>query len=194
MQKKGYFLNPNQLISDTKSKFDAAVDHFNESLKGLRTGRASAAMLDGIVVEAYGTPMPLNQVATVTTPEAQLIQITPFDPANMQAISAAIRANQQLGLNPSDDGRVVRVPVPPLTEDRRRELAKQVGEKLEESMVRMRGLRHDAMDLIADAKKDKELGEDEAKRLEKQVDEAMNTARASADVSAKAKEAEIMTL
>ena len=187
-------MNPTQLITDTKNKFDAAVAHFNEALKGLRTGRASAAMLDGVIVEAYGTPMPLNQVATVTAPEAQLIQITPFDPSNIQAIATAIRNNQQLGLNPSDDGRVVRVPVPPLTEERRRDLAKQVGEKLEESMVRMRGVRHDAMDLIADAKKDKELGEDDAKRNEKQVDDAMNAARAQAEAAAKAKESEIMTM
>jgi len=86
-------------------------------------------MLDGVVVEAYGTPMPLNQVATVTAPEAQMIQITPFDPSNIQAIATAIRNNPSLGMNPSDDGRVVRVPVPALTEDRRRDIVKQVGQK-----------------------------------------------------------------
>jgi ribosome recycling factor len=187
-------MNPSQAVSDAQAKFSQAIEHFQEALKGLRTGRASASMLDGLMVEAYGTPMPLNQVATVTAPEAQLIQISPFDPANLQAISTAIRNNQQLGLNPSDDGRVVRVPVPPLTEERRRELAKQVGEKLEDSMVRMRGVRHDAMDAISKAKKDKEIGEDDAKRLEKQVDDAMNDARSKADGAAKAKEQEIMTL
>lgn len=187
-------MNPSQVINDTTVKFDDAVTRFGEALKGLRTGRASASMLDGVMVEAYGTPMPLNQVATVTAPEAQLIQITPFDPTNLAAISAAIRSNQQLGLNPSDDGRVVRVPVPPLTEERRRDLAKQVGERLEDAMVRMRGVRHDAMDTISKAKKDKEIGEDDAKRLEKQVDEAMNVARGSAEAAAKAKESEIMTL
>lgn len=187
-------MNPTQVISDAKTKLDAAIDHFNESLKGLRTGRASASMLDGVMVEAYGTPMPLNQVATVTAPEAQLIQITPFDPTNLAAIATAIRNNQQLGLNPSDDGRVVRVPIPPLTEERRRELAKQVGEKLEDCMVRMRGVRHDALDVIGKAKKDKELGEDDAKRLEKQVDDAMTEARGKAETAAKAKETEIMTL
>lgn len=187
-------MNPAQAISDAQTKFAQANDHFQESLKGLRTGRASASMLDGVMVEAYGVPTPLIQVATVTTPEAQLIQISPFDPSNIQAISTAIRNNQQLGLNPSDDGRVVRVPVPPLTEERRRELAKQVGEKLEEAMVRMRGVRHDAMDAISKAKKAKELGEDDAKRLEKQVDDALNDARSKAEVAAKTKENEIMTL
>src|SRR6478609_6469447 len=122
-------MNPSQAITDAQTKFQQANEHFSESLKSLRTGRASAAMLDGVMVEAYGTPMPLNQVATVTAPEAQLIQITPFDPSNLEAIVLAIRNDQGLGLNPSDDGRVVRVPVPSLTEERRRDLAKQVGQK-----------------------------------------------------------------
>src|SRR5580692_7677126 len=133
-------MDPNQAVKDAQAKFTAAVDRFKDNLKGLRTGRASASMLDGITVEAYGTPMPLIQVATVTAPEAQLIQITPFDPSNLAAISHAIRNNQSLGLNPSDDGRVVRVPIPPLNEERRRELAKQVGQKQEEAMVQLRGI------------------------------------------------------
>lgn len=187
-------MNPTQAVADAQTKFSLANEHLADSLKGLRTGRASAAMLDGVMVEAYGTPMPLNQVANVTAPEAQLIQITPFDPTNLPAISTAIRNNQQLGLNPSDDGRVVRVPVPPLTEERRRELAKQVGERLEETMVRMRGVRHDALDAIGKAKKDKEIGEDDAKRYEKQVEDAMNAARVAAESTAKSKEQEIMTL
>src|SRR5665213_2620443 len=102
-------MNPNQIIDETKKKLQMAVEHFADELKKVRTGRANAGMLDGVMVEAYGTPMPLNQVATVTAPEAQLIQITPFDPNNLQAISSAIRDNRSLGLNPSDDGRVVRV-------------------------------------------------------------------------------------
>lgn len=187
-------MNPAQVVDDAKTKLDAANAHFTDTLKGLRTGRASASMLDGVMVEAYGTQMPLNQVATVTAPEAQLIQINPFDPANLAAISTAIRNNQQLGLNPSDDGRVVRVPVPPLTEERRRELAKQVGERLEEAMVRMRGVRHEALDAINKAKKDKEIGEDDAKRYSTQIEDAMNAARTQAESSAKAKEQEIMTL
>jgi ribosome recycling factor len=146
------------------------------------------------MVEAYGTPMPLFQVATVTAPEAQLLQITPFDPNNLQAIATAIRNNQSLGLNPSDDGRVVRVPLPALTEERRRELAKQVGAKQEEAMVSLRNIRHDALDAIDHAKKDKQIGEDDAKRLEKQVDEAMNKAKTDVEAAAKQKEQEVMSL
>jgi ribosome recycling factor len=187
-------MNPGGAVSDAQTKFQQAVEAFEAGLKSLRTGRASASMLDGVMVEAYGTPMPLNQVATVTAPEAQLIQISPFDPANIQAISTAIRNNPQLGLNPADDGRIVRVPIPPLTEERRREIAKQVGERVEDALVRMRGARHEAMDLIEKTKKAKELGEDEAKRLEKQVDDAMNVHRAKIDAAAKAKEQEILSL
>lgn len=146
------------------------------------------------MVEAYGVQTPLNQVATVTAPEAQLIQISPFDPSNLQAIVSAIRDNQSLGLNPSDDGRLVRVPIPPLTEERRRDLAKQVGQKQEDCMVRLRSVRHEALDIVKEAKKDKDIGEDDAKQLEKQVDEAMNKVKAEVEAAAKAKEADIMTV
>lgn len=187
-------MDPNQAVKDAEKKFEQAAEHFQDNLKSLRTGRASASLLDGVMVEAYGAPMPLIQVATVTAPEAQLIQITPFDPGNLQAIATAIRNNQALGLNPTDDGRVVRVPIPPLTEERRRDLAKQVGVRQEDCMVSLRNIRHDALGVVDRAKKDKTIGEDDAKRYEKQVDDAMNKARAAAEAVAKAKEQEIMTV
>jgi ribosome recycling factor len=187
-------VNPNQIVDDASKKFSAAYDHFVEELKKLRTGRAHPSMLDGVSVEAYGTQMPLNQVATVTAPEAQLIQISPFDPNNITAISSAIRNNQTLGMNPSDDGRVVRVPVPPLTEERRRDIAKQLGGKVEDANISLRNIRRDAFDTIATAKKDKAIGEDDAKRLEKQVDDAMAKVRSDIDAAAKNKETEIMTV
>lgn len=187
-------MNPMQIPGDAQTKLNAAVEHFQSNLKSLRTGRANASMLDGVMVEAYGTPMPINQVATVTAPEAQLLQISPFDPSNLQAIATAIRNNQALGLNPTDDGRVIRLPIPALTEERRRDLAKQIGQRQEDCMVALRGIRHDAIDAIDKAKKDKEIGEDDAKRLTAQVEDAMNKARAAAETAAKAKEQEIMTL
>jgi len=187
-------MNPNQIPSEATTKFKAAVERFESELRKLRTGRASASMLDGVVVEAYGTTMPLNQVATITAPEAQLIQVSPFDPTNIAAISSAIRNNQSLGLNPSDDGRVVRVPIPPLNEERRREISKQVGGKQEDCMISLRSIRHDAMGDIDKLKKDKAIGEDDAKRLEKMVDEAMNNARQAVEMAAKLKEQEIMTV
>ena len=187
-------MNPGQVISDAESKFKKAFDHFSEELKKIRTGRAHPGMLDGVMVEAYGVSMPLIQVGTVTAPEAQLLQISPFDPSNIQAISSAIRDNPSLGLNPSDDGRVVRVPIPALTEERRREIAKTLSGKVEDCMIAMRGVRHEAMDVIDKAKKDKDLGEDEAKRLSTQIEEAMNKHKSATEQAAKAKEAEIMTV
>lgn len=185
-------MQPSQIISESDSKFKKTVEHFEEELKKIRTGRAHPGMLDGVVVTAYGTPMPIIQVGNVTAPEAQLLQITPFDPSNIQAISSAIRDNPSLGLNPSDDGRVVRVPVPALTEDRRREIAKQLGGKVEECLITMRGIRHDAMDGIDAAKKDKAVSEDEAKRLSNQIDDMMNKNKGHIDALAASKEAEVM--
>lgn len=187
-------MDSNQVVSNAQAKFNQAVERFKDNLKSLRTGRASAAMLDGVTIEAYGTQMPLKQVATVAVPEAQLIQITPFDPNNLQAIAEAIRNNQSLGLNPADDGRVVRIPIPPLNEERRRELAKQVGSKQEDCMIQLRNIRHEAMDAIDKAKKAKDIGEDGAKRLHNQIEEAMRGAQAEAEAGAKAKEAEILTV
>lgn len=185
-------MQPSQIISQSQDKFKKAAAHFEDELKKIRTGRAHPSMLDGVMVEAYGAQMPLIQVGTVTAPEAQLLQISPFDPGNIQAIASAIRDNPSLGLNPSDDGRVVRVPIPALTEERRREIAKTLGNKVEDCMVAMRGVRHEAMDGIDKAKKDKMVSEDEAKRLEKQIDELMNKTKTEVEALAKAKEAEIM--
>jgi ribosome recycling factor len=187
-------MNPSQVVTDAQNKFAQNVDRFKENLKSLRTGRANASMLDGVTVEAYGTPMPLNQLANVTAPEAQLLQITPFDPNNLTAITTAIRNNPSLGLNPSDDGRVVRVPVPSLTEERRRDLAKQVGQKQEEAMIALRNIRHDALDTIDRAKKGKDISEDEAKRLMAGVEDAMGKTRSEIEAAARAKEQDIMTL
>ncbi|HSW85115.1 MAG TPA: ribosome recycling factor [Candidatus Saccharimonadales bacterium] len=187
-------MNPTQLLTDAKNKLGQTVERFQANLKSLRTGRANASMLDGVMVEAYGTSMPLIQVGTIMVPEAQLIQITPFDPNNLQAIAEAIRNNSSLGLNPADDGRVVRIPIPPLNEERRKELAKQIGQKQEETMIALRNIRHDVLDEINLGKKDKDLGEDEAKRLTSQIEEAMSKARERIESIAKAKENEILTV
>lgn len=187
-------MDPDKIVSDAKAKLTQAVERFKDDLKTLRTGRASAGMLDGVTVEAYGTPMPLKQAASITAPDAQLLQVTPFDPNNLEAISNAIRDDQSLGLNPSDDGRVVRVPIPALTEERRRELAKQIGAKQEESMIKLRAIRHEAMSAIDKLKKDKQIGEDDAKRLSGQVEDAVGKAKTGAEAAAKAKEADILTI
>lgn len=187
-------MTPNQVVSDAESKFKKAFEHFTEELKKIRTGRAHPGMLDGIMVEVYGTQMPLNQASNITAPEATLLQITPFDPNNLQAIVSSIRDNPSLGLNPSDDGRVVRVPIPPLTEERRREITKQLGGKVEDCLIAMRAIRREAMEALDEAKKNKTIGEDDAKRLSLQVEDLMKKQQVEVDSAAKAKEAEIMTV
>ncbi|MDZ7785617.1 MAG: ribosome recycling factor [Candidatus Saccharibacteria bacterium] len=187
-------MTPEQVVNDAKKGFKQAQEHFMEELKKVRTGRAHPSMLDNITVEAYGQPMPLIQVGGVSAPEPQLLQITPYDPNNLEAISKAIREDQGLGMNPMDDGKVVRIPVPPLTEERRREYVKIVGGKTEDAMISLRNARHDAMDTINKAKKDGDVSEDDAKRLSDQVDQAMNEVKKEIEETAKVKESEIMTV
>lgn len=177
-----------------ETRMSHALTHFEEELKKFRTGRANPGILDGIVVEAYGQKMPLIQVATITVPEPQLLQISPFDPSNLQAIVAAIKADQTLGLNPSDDGRVVRVPTPPLTTERRQQIVKQLHEKVEEARISLRNVRHDALKGAKTKKEAKELSEDDVKRVEKVMDDAMREFQTKLDAAAKAKEQEIMTI
>lgn len=175
-------------------KMQGAVEHFESELGKIRTGRAHPGMLDGIKIEAYGTVMPLNQVANVTAPEAQLLQITPFDPSTIQAVAAAIRNDQSLGLNPSDDGRVVRVPVPPLTEERRKQLVKQASEKLEESRIALRNIRQDGLKDAKTKKDNKQLSEDDVKLIEKEFDRLMQETQKALDETFKTKEKDILTI
>lgn len=177
-----------------EDKFTAAIAHFEDELKKVRTGRAHPSMLDSIHVEAYGQKMPLNQVANVTASEPQLLTITPFDPSNIQAIAAAIRADQSLGLNPSDDGRMIRVPIPPLTEERRKLLVKQTSEKVEDTRIVLRNVRQDALKEAKRKKDAKELSEDDEKRAQKSIDELMSRFNANIDMIFKDKEKEILTL
>lgn len=177
-----------------EDRFTSAVSHFEDELKKVRTGRAHPTMLDSVQVEAYGQRMPLNQVANVTAPEAQLLTVTPFDPTNIQAIVGAIRADQALGLNPSDDGRLVRVPIPPLTEERRKQIVKQTSEKVEEARITLRNVRQDAFKEIKRLKDGKELSEDDQKRFEKNIDDLISDLNNKLDAIFKEKEKEILTI
>lgn len=177
-----------------KDKMTLALAHFEEELKKVRTGRAHPGMLESIQVEVYGQKMPLNQVANITAPEPQLLQITPFDPSNLPVISGAIRSDQSLGFNPSDDGRVVRVPIPALTEERRRQLVKQTGEKVEEVRIALRNIRQDGLKDAKRKKDAKELSEDDIKRIEKDFDKLMTDYQDKIDAAFKAKEKDILTI
>ena len=179
---------------DYELKMTAAYEHFVEELKKVRTGRAHPDMLASVHVEAYGSKMPLNQVANVTAPEANQLLVTPFDPSNITAITAAIRDAQSLGFNPSDDGRIVRVPIPALTEERRREMVKSLGEKVENARIAMRSIRQDGLKDAKRAKEAKELSEDDVKAVEKEFDRLMADNQAKIDEALKAKEAEMLTI
>lgn len=178
--------------SEFESKARSAITRLEEELKKVRTGRAHPDMLDGVRVEAYGSQMPLNQVANVTVPEPQLLQITPFDPQNLEAISEAIRKNEGLGLNPSDDGRVVRANIPPLTEERRAQIAKQLGSNAEEARIVLRNLRHEVLNSAKKQKNDGDISEDDLKSLEKSVQESLDKFNKQIEELVKLKEEEVM--
>lgn len=177
-----------------QDRMSQAFAHFEDELKKIRTGRAHPSMLEGVMVDAYGAKMPLNQVANVIAAEAQMLQVTPFDQGNVKNVASAIRDDQGLGLNPSDDGRIVRVPIPPLTEERRRQIAKQLGDKVEDCRIALRNVRHDALKDAKTKKDAKELSEDDVKRIEKALDGYMGDFQAKLEAAAKAKETEIMTV
>jgi ribosome recycling factor len=179
---------------DYELKMTGALEHFEEELKKVRTGRAHPGMLESVMVEVYGTKMPLSQAANITAPEPQLLQVTPFDPSNITAITAAIRDDQTLGFNPSDDGRIIRVPVPALTEERRRQMVKQAGEKVEDARITFRNVRQDALKDAKRKKDAKELSEDDVKRIEKEIDSLMADYNQKLEIAFKDKEKDILTI
>lgn len=181
-------------IKSFEQKCNQAITHYENELKKVRTGRAHPSMLDSVRVEVYGSEMPLNQISNITAAEAQMLQITPFDPSNIQAITTAIRNDQSLGLNPSDDGRVVRVPIPPLTEERRKMLVKQVSEKVEETKISLRNVRQDILKDAKKAKDDKLISEDDLRRAEKDIDTKMHNLNSKIDEIFSIKEKEILTV
>ena len=171
-----------------------AIEHLDAELKKVRTGRASASILDGLSVMAYGQPTPLQHMSNVTAVDAQTLQIQPYDPGNLEAISAAIRDDQSLGLNPSDDGRVVRVAIPPLTTERRQEIVKQLKEKGEETRISLRNVRHEALSFAKEQEKAKEITQDDLHDTEKQLNELVDEYNHKIEDKLKAKESEVMTV
>ncbi len=146
-----------------KTRMDKAVDDFRKAMAATRTGRASVHMLDSVTVDYYGSQMPINQIAQVHASEAQLLTVQPFDPTSLPSIEKAIRT-AELGLNPMNDGKIIRVPVPPLTEERRKDMVKHLNKVLEEHRTAVRNIRRDGNDAIKKAMKDKKITEDDEKR------------------------------
>lgn len=182
-----------EISSDAEEGMKKAIDSFKRDLQKIRTGRANTAMLDGIKVDYYGTPTPVNQVATVQVVDARLITVKPWEKTMIPIIDKAIRASD-LGINPVADSELVRLPIPPLTQERRKELAKVVKKQSEEARVAVRSARRDAMDMLKDAEKDKAISEDERKNGEKKVQDLTDKYVAMIDDISGAKEKEIMEL
>lgn len=183
----------NDITNDTDEGMKRAVEAFKRDLQKIRTGRANTSMLDSVKVDYYGTPTPVNQVATVQVVDARLITVKPWEKNMIAVIDKAIRASD-LGINPVSDSELVRVPIPPLTNDRRKDLAKTVGKQTEEARVAVRSARRDAMDMVKDAEKDKQITEDQRKDGEKRIQDLTDKYIAMVDDIAKAKEKEIMEL
>src|SRR5580698_9720545 len=174
-----------------KSRMDKAVQDFQTNLASTRTGRASVAMLDQVRVDYYGTPTPLNQVAQITTPDANMIVIQPWDASILGEIEKTLRASD-LGFNPQNDGKIVRVPVPPMTEERRREVVKHLNKMLEEHRTGIRNIRRDGNDAIKKASKEKLISEDEEKRSLEEMQKLTDEEIRRIEEMSRRKEAEVM--
>ncbi|MDE2486766.1 MAG: ribosome recycling factor [Alphaproteobacteria bacterium] len=179
------------VISRYKDRMDKAVAALKEEFGSLRTGRASATLLDQVHVDAYGSSMPLNQVGAVSVPDARMLMVSVWDRGLVVSVEKAIR-NAGLGLNPIVDGQNLRIPIPPLTEDRRKELAKVAGKYAEQQRIAVRNIRRDANDDLKKAEKDGAINQDEHKRLETEVQKITDEAIKRIDEALKTKEQEIM--
>src|SRR2546426_2640223 len=176
-----------------KTRMDKAVEDFRKEMTATRTGRASVHMLDSVNVDYYGSQMPLNQIAQVHAPEAQLITVQPFDPSSLGSIEKAIRS-AALGLNPMNDGKLIRVPVPPLTEERRKEMVKHLHKVLEEHRTAVRNIRRDGNEAIKKALKDKKITEDEEKRALDEIQRLTDDEIKKMEDMGRAKEKEVLEL
>ena len=178
--------------SDIERRMQGAVESLKGDLAGLRTGRANTSLLDPVVVEVYGSMMPLNQVATVSAPEPRMLSVQVWDKSNVSAVEKGI-AHANLGLNPMQDGQTLRIPMPDLTEERRKDLAKLAGKYAEGAKIAIRNVRRDGMEALKEDEKKKEISEDDRKRSEDEVQKLTDKYPSEADAAAEAKEKEIMT-
>jgi ribosome recycling factor len=179
------------LYADLKRRMDTSVSDFQSTLASTRTGRASAHMLDQVKVDYYGTPTPITQLAQVSTPEAQLILISPWDPTVTKEIEKAIQT-ADLGFNPQSDGKVIRVPVPPMTEERRRDVCKHLNKVLEEHRTAVRNVRRDGNEALKKLAKDKKISEDDEKRAMEEVQKMTDGEIRKMEEMGQRKEAEVM--
>jgi ribosome recycling factor len=182
-----------EVVKDLETRMQAATDALAREFASVRTGRANASLLDGVRVEAYGNLTPINQLATVSVPDARTIMIQPWDASQMKEIEKGI-AKSDLGLSPSNDGKVIRLTVPTLTEERRKQLAKQIGKFAEDARVAIRNARREANDKLKALAKDKKVSEDEERRGHDQIQKTTDRFTSRIDELAKKKEQEVMTV
>jgi len=181
------------VLSTCRQEMDKTIGAFKKELSHVRTGRANTALLDGIMVDYYGTKTPLNQVATLSVPESTLLVVTPYDKSVVAAIEKAIKASD-LGLNPQNDGKLIRVPIPPLNEERRRELVKHTRKLAEDYRVSVRNHRRDALELLKELEKDHEITEDDRRHAGEKIEGVTKEAVERLEKMLKVKEDEIMAV
>ncbi len=186
-------MSEKDVIKETKPRMETAIDDFRRKLATVRTGRAAVTLLDSVMVDYYGTMTPLTQMASVHAPEPQMLTVQPWDTTQLQAVEKAIRT-ADLGLNPSNDGKLVRIPIPPLTEERRKQLAKQVHEIAEDHRTAVRNIRRDSNERLKKMLKDKEISEDNERDGLEEVQKLTNTYIARIDEFTKSKDHEIMSV
>ncbi|HEX9190759.1 MAG TPA: ribosome recycling factor [Candidatus Deferrimicrobiaceae bacterium] len=179
------------LVKETAARMEKSIESFRKELGKVRTGRASFSLLDGVKVDYYGTPTPLQQVGTLSVPESRLITVTPWDAKMIGPIEKAIQGSG-LGLNPASDGKVVRIPIPPLTEERRKELAKVVRKMAEDARVAVRNVRRESIERLKDRERKKEISEDDVKRGQERIQRETDACVKKIDDILKAKEQEIL--
>ena len=180
----------NEVKQDARTRMEKTTDSLKKDFSGLRTGRATTALLDGIMVEAYGTMSPLTQVGTVSVPESRMLSVQVWDRSLVKSVEKAIRTSE-LGLNPMSDGQLIRIPIPPLNEERRVELTKVAAKYTEQARVAVRNIRRDAMDAVKKMQKDGEISEDEQKKYETEIQTLTDSTIKAMDDMLKAKEQEI---
>jgi len=186
-------MSEKDVIKETKPRMEAAIEDVRRKLATVRTGRASVSLLDTVMVDYYGTATPLNQMASVHAPEPQMLTVQPWDPTQLGNVEKAIRA-ADLGLNPSNDGKLIRIPIPPLTEERRKQLARQVHDIAEEHRTAIRNIRRDENDKLKKMLKDKAISEDAERDGLEDIQKLTDTYISKIDELSKSKEHEIMSL
>lgn len=185
--------NTKEALAQARTRMEKAVEDFRKELSGVRTGRANVSLLDHIRVDYHGTPMPLNQLGTMTVPEATLIVVTPWDPSVVPMIDKAIRSTD-LGLNPTNDGKIIRIPIPALTEDRRKDLVKHIHKVLENHRTAVRNIRRDVKEAVEKLEKEKKISEDDRKRTLDELEKVTHAETKKIEDLSGSKEKEVLEM